>query len=80
MYIGCSVNYLQNIETPRTFAVKKEKSPSGGYTPAHGSALYREKIDPNESLSMKSSCRPQYGSFQLKLLKILGNFEVYKLS
>jgi hypothetical protein len=34
--------------------VKKEKSPYGGYTPANRSALWREKNDANESLSIIS--------------------------
>jgi hypothetical protein len=33
------------------------------------------KKAPNESLSMESNCRPQYGSFELKLLKIWANFK-----
>jgi hypothetical protein len=32
------------------------------------------KKDPNESLSMESNCRPQYGSFELNGLKIWTNF------
>jgi hypothetical protein len=36
----------QNIETPRTFAVKWKKSPSVGYTPAHWLAYYRKNNDP----------------------------------
>jgi hypothetical protein len=33
------------------------------------------KKDPNESLSIESNCRPQYGSSELKLLEIWANFK-----
>jgi hypothetical protein len=34
--------------------------------------------EPNESLGMESNCRTQYGSFQLKLLKIWANFNSFQ--
>jgi hypothetical protein len=41
-----------------------------GTSPADRLNWYRVSNEPNYRLSMESNCRPQFGSFELKLLKI----------
>jgi hypothetical protein len=51
------------------------------YKPASLITLLKEiKKDSKESLIIESNCRPQYGSFEMKLLKIWVIFNLITLS
>jgi hypothetical protein len=65
----------QKYEISRTFAVKREKTPSVGYTPAHWLSKYRKKNAPKFQTKYGIELPTSFRIIELNQLKIWWNFK-----